>query len=96
MNQMITRPKKLMAFALLALIMAFVIPVAGHYWPSSGGEAVAAEVVERDYEENMPVASGAAIAPCAGDECSEGCTGGEDCHAFAKCEEDSCQPTEKP
>lgn len=40
---MTTRPRNLIVFALAALVVAFVIPIAGQYWPGVGAEALAAE-----------------------------------------------------
>ena len=40
---MTTRTRNLTVFAIAALVVAFVIPIAGHYLPGLGAEALAAE-----------------------------------------------------
>lgn len=45
--------------------------------------------------ETMPIGHAAEVAPCSGVGCSEGCTSGTNCHAFAKCKGGTCMPTEK-
>ena len=40
---MTPRTKQFMVFALAALVVTFVIPIVGHYWPGVGAEAIAAE-----------------------------------------------------
>ena len=43
--------------------------------------------------ETAPIGHSATVAPCAGEGCSEGCTSGKNCWAYAKCEGGTCMPT---
>ena len=43
--------------------------------------------------ETAPIGPAAMVAPCPLGGCSEGCTGGPNCHAYAKCQGRTCMPT---
>ena len=43
--------------------------------------------------ETAPIGLAAMVAPCPLGGCSEGCTGGNNCHAYAKCKGRTCMPT---
>ncbi len=85
-------------FALL--FMAAFVPVSGMSTvPASSptGEAATVAPVPVNGMSTVPASSpageAATVAPCIGSGCSEGCTSGSNCHAYAKCTGGTCWPT---
>lgn len=100
-----SRSSKLTYRALAAGVMALLIytAMAADVDALLAQDGTAVEAVETgEYPTPIPSTSAssshpaaATVAPCTDESCSEGCTSGPKCWAYAKCEDGTCEPTVK-